>query len=307
MGLQDYDYLIVSRGGKNYKISGEDLKNDLCGVDGFFVEIWGEGFPNSTLTSSSGSTTTVVNGGGGYTRLLMVIPDSYTLQIRPQYYIGGSNVTTENIGGNRGSSGTTTQTGAGGDAAGIGINNQWLALVGGGGLGGYGASITYSSISYNNNVPFYNATYGSATSGGNGLGGYNALNPSAQPNVGGNATSSTSGTISQPDQSQPGVFASLNLIVSGAGGAGATPGTGGSSGAAGQGGKANIKIWQEQQILDGYLTSFPDIRMKYIDSADGINKTQAKIRISSLITGEFVDYFTNQDLLVSDILNILNN
>lgn len=333
MGLQDYDYLIVSRGGKNYKISGADLRNDLCGVGvlGFFVEIWGQGFPNTTLTASSGATTTVVNGGGGYTRLLMDIPNSYTLQIRPQYYIGGDNITTESIGGNAGTGDrTTTSIGVGGDAAGIGINGQWLAVVGGGGLGGYGVSINSSSVSYNGNTPFSVITYGNATAGGNGLGGYfvgtgnlsfdndgvtldqtsttfDNDNSSPQPDVGGDSSSSTSGTITQPDQSQPGYYISLNSINSGAGGAGAPPGTGGSNGAAGQGGGANIKIWEEQRILDGYLTSFPDIRMKYIDSENGINKDEAKIRITSLLTGNFIDYTTNQDLLVSDILDALGN
>lgn len=276
------------------------------GVYEFIIEIWGQGFSDSTLTSTSGQTSTVVNGGGGYTKLSMIVPVSYTLQIRPQYYIGGNNITTESIGGNLGTGNKiTTQIGVGGDAAGFGIDDQWLAVVGGGGLGSYTSVLTYSTISYNNNIPFTSFSFSNVSSGGNGLGGYNGTAPLSQPDVGGDASSSTSGSITQPSP-QPGVVAFISYVVSGAGGAGALPGTGGSGGTAGQGGEANIKIWEEQQVLDGYLTSFPDIKMTYVDSANGINKSSAKVRITSPITGSFIDYITNQDVLVSTLIPALN-
>lgn len=268
----------------------------------FYIELWGQGFTDQQFTSTLGGSITVNNGAGGYTKLLMLVPFSYTLQIRPEYYLGGSDVQTNTL---NGSTTTTTIVNAGGAAAGFGINDTWLAVVGGGGKGGYRSSLAFSNISYNNNVPFSNISYSSPLPGTNGLGGYNIVNPSEDPGVGSDSYSSSSGSIIQPDSSQPGSFGFFNNLTSGSSGSGSPPGSGGSSGAGGTGGGANIRIWAEQQILDGHLTSFPDIKMSYIESANGINESISKVRITSKFSGSFIDYTTNQDVLVSDLPSIL--
>lgn len=308
MAVQDTDLFVVSRDSINYKVQASELKSYIGLPDNqFYIEIWGDGFLPSTFQSIQNGTVTgsiaVVNGRGGYTKLSMEIPSTYTLQIRPEYYLGGSNVQTNTL---NGSTTTTTQVNVGGAAAGFGINGTWLAVVGGGGRGGYRSDVVFSTISYDGNVPYSNVTYSSPLPGTDGLGGYNITSPSAEPEVGGTSYSSSSGTLIQPDPSQPGSFGSFSNINSGAGGAGSLPGTGGSSGAGGTGGGANIRIWAEQQILDGYLTSFPDIRMKYLDSANGIHSSNAKIRITSKKTDLFVDYTTNQDVSVNDLITLLS-
>ena len=269
----------------------------------FYIEMWGQGFSDSQFTSLSNSiptgNITVNNGAGGYTKLLMAVPLSYTLQIRPKYYLGGSNITNDSSNGT-----TTTSSNIGGDSAGFGIDGEWMAVVGGGGLGGYRLFVNFSSISINNNTPWSYSTYSSPTPGGNGLGGYNMSNPTEFPQVGGNSVSSVSGFLSStPGVGAVGVF---NTVYSGSGGAGSPPGTGGSNGSGGAGGGANIKIWAEQQKLEGYLIAFPDINMKYIESANGINESAARVRITSKSNGSFVDYTENQDILVSDLPSILS-
>lgn len=268
----------------------------------FYIELWGQGFVDRQFTSvpnrTSAGTITVNNGAGGYTKLLMTVPFSYTLQIRPKYYLGGSNITTDSTTGS-----VTTSANIGGDSAGFGIDGEWMAVVGGGGLGGYRVSTNFSTISINGNTPWSYVTYSSPSPGGNGAGGYNALNPAAVPQVGGNSSSSVSGYF----RSTPGVGAVgfFNTVYSGAGGAGASPGAGG-NGTGGAGGGANIKIWAEQQILDGNLISFPEVKMKYVDSQNGINEASSRVRLTNKSNGYYVDYTQNQDIKVSDLPSILN-
>lgn len=308
MAVQDTDLFLVSRNSTNYKVQASELKSYIGLPDNqFYIDIWGDGFLPDTLESTENGTVTgsitVINGRGGYTRLSMEIPPTYTLQVRPEYYLGGSNVQTNTT---NGSTTTTTQVNQGGAASGIGIDGTWLAVVGGGGKGGYRSNTTFSNISYNGNVPYSNITYSSPYPGTDGLGGYNISNPTAEPGVGSESYSSSSGTITQPDPSQPGSIGFFTNINSGSSGSGSPGGSGGSGGAGGTGGGANIRIWYEQQILDGYLTSFPDIKMKYIDSSNGIHSSNAKVRITSKKTDLFTDYTTNQDVLVSDLITLLS-
>jgi hypothetical protein len=300
MTVQDTDLFLVRRGSTNYKVPASELRK-YFGAEDFIVEIWGRGFANQTFTGNGGgSSATVINGGGGYTRLSMKIPFSYTLQIRPIYYAGGSSINTDTF---NGSTTVTTVTNTGGAAAGIGINDTWLAIAGGGGLGGYSYSFFNSNVTINNNTPYYSASYSAGGSGTAGKGGYNVSNPTTVPGIGGNGSSNTTFSITNVAPGQNFIIGSGTII--GPGGGGIPPGPGGTSSVGGQGGGANIRIWYEKQILDGYLTSFPDVKMKYVDSADGINFSAAKVRITSRLTDNFVDYTTNQDVLVSNLISQL--
>ncbi len=297
MTVQDTDLFLVRRGSTNYKVPASELRK-YFGAEDFTVEMWGRGFANQQFTGiGGGSSAIVINGGGGYTRLSMKIPSSYTLQIRPIYYAGGSSINTETF---NGSTTVTTVPNAGGAAAGIGINNIWLAVVGGGGLGGYQYSYSNSFITINGNTPSFFSTYSSLGNGTGGKGGYNAVNPTAEPGIGGNGSNTSSGNIVSVAPGQ--VFAYGNGTIIGPGGGGAPPGAGGNGGI---GGGANIRIWYEKQILDGYLNSFPDIKMKFQGSSDGSHFSASTVRITSRLTDNFIDYTTNQDVLVSNLITQL--
>ncbi len=298
MTVQDTDLFLVSRDSTNYKVPASELRK-YFGAEDFTVEIWGRGFTNQQYTGSNGgASATVVNGGGGYTRLSMKIPSSYTLQIRPIYYAGGTRNTTQFDTYDGGASTTTSSTpDTGGAAAGIGINNIWLAVVGGGGLGIYQYSFTNSNITINGNTPYFYASNASLGSGTGGKGGYNLANPTAEPGIGASANSNITFFLTTVAPGQ--IYAYGNGTIGGEGGAGAPPGS------ARQGGGANIRIWYEKQILDGFLNSFPDIKMTFQNSADGSHFSAPKVRITSRLTDNFIEYTTNQDVLVSNLITQL--
>ena len=299
MTVQDTDLFLVRRSSTNYKVPALELKK-YFGAEDFIVEMWGRGFVNQQYTGSNGgASATVVNGGGGYTRLSMKIPSSYTLQIRPIYYAGGTRNTTQFDSYDGGASTTTSSApNTGGAAAGIGINNIWLAVVGGGGLGRYSYSFTNSNITINGNTPFFYATTSSLSAGTSGKGGYNLANPTAEPGIGASANSSLTFVLSTVAPGQ--VYSNGNGTIGGEGGGGATPGS-----SLSQGGGANIRIWYEKQILDGYLNSFPDIKMTLQNSSDGSHFSAPKVRITSKLTDNFIEYTTNQDVLVSNLITQL--
>lgn len=295
MTVQDTDLFLVRRGSTNYKVPASELRK-YFGAEDFIVEIWGRGFANQTLEGvNGGSSATVINGGGGYTRLSMKIPSSYTLQIRPIYYAGGTRTNNETY---NGSTTVTTVPNTGGAAAGIGINDIWLAIAGGGGLGRYSYGFINSTITINNNTRYYYVSYSSVSSGTAGKGGYNLANPTAEPGIGAGGTSGTDFNITNYGPGQN--YISGGGTIGGEGGGGVPPGS-----SLGQGGGANIRIWYEKQILDGYLNSFPDIKMKYVDSSDGSHFSASKVRITSRLTDNFIDYTTNQDVLVSNLISQL--
>lgn len=255
----------------------------------FIIEIWGEGIPNQSFNNTSdgviNSVTVVDNGAGGYTKLLMEIPESYTLQVRPNFYAGGTETI---IGTGNVAPGTLVIPSSGGDAAGIAINDIWLAVTGGGGK----ASYTRSGFSFSSGG-FFTSNFSASlvAAGGNGLGGYNLDDPLALPDVGGNSSASEFSNATDT------TFNS-SFSYEGSGGGGSPPG--GSN--PGGGGGANIRIWYEQNKLNGTLTSVPGVKMSYVDSADGINEGSPKVKITSVSTQKFIEYTTNQDVLVSDLL-----
>jgi hypothetical protein len=260
----------------------------------FFVELFGEGFANQSFTNLSDSIVTgnpvVQNGAGGYTKLLMQMPPSNILQIRPNFYAGGNdNVTsTGNV-----DPGSFVSVSSGGDASGIALNDTWLAVAGGGGKGSY----TLSASSVSGPGIFSNQfTYTPTGIGGNGLGGYNVSNPLASPSVGQDCnstqfSSASTGTVSTYN---------ANFDNNGASGGGAPGGTITPQDSGGGGG-ANIRIWYENNILDGYLTSFPAVKMTYVNSTDGAWEGSPKVVVSSPVTGLAVTFTTNTDITVREL------
>ena len=216
-------------------------------------------------------------GLGGYTKLTMIVPSNYTLQVRPSYYSGG---------------GGAVQT-RGGVASGFGIDNEWLAVVGGG--GGAGGNLLYSFET--RSLQFMGAQPGRPGSGGYGTG-----DPSnGQDGLGCVGTEPARDNL-------------YGLKETGAGGGGAPGGTSegtgrscngfwydpGGTGAPGYGGGGNIRIYKDQSILDGYLNIFPDVKMTYVTHSNGVSSA-AKVRITNTKTSSYTDYTSNTDIKVQDI------
>ena len=203
-------------------------------------------------------------GGGGYTKLDMTVPSSYI--ITTTSYAGGSTYV------------------IGGAGTGFSIGGEWMAIVGGGG----GAAGNYTVNSeYNPSLLFVSAGPG----GGGGAGGYDG---SGTGGVGGNASPQFTLYQSNP------YFA--NQRDGGSGGGGATGGAGGGT-SGGAGGTANIRIEHDQGILDGYLTVYPDIKMKYVSHSDGSSSSQI-VRITNYATGNSADYPASTTVPVSSIANL---
>ena len=185
-------------------------------------------------------------GGGGSTTLDMIVPTAYSLDINSPLtaFSGGANGY------------------LGGSSGGFSINNQWMAIAGGGG----GAGGSYNIDGAQNPALQYVST---GPAGGSGSGGY-----------GGSGSGSTGGNGSPGSTYFGG--SSYQYRESGGGGGGA-PGGAGGSGQSGGGG-ANIRIYNDQGITDGYLTFNSDIKMKYVTSSNGVNTAGAYAIITNYIT-----------------------
>jgi hypothetical protein len=210
-----------------------------------------------------------LGGSGGYTKLDMTVPTNYTLDLfSPQTVWSG---------------GPGYATGA--PSTGFSINEQWMAIVGGG--GGAGGSYTYIA---SNNPAFVSLN---ANPGGAGQGGF-----------GGSGTGSVGATGNGYNQivtTNPYWF---NDWYSGPGGGGA-PGGGSSpapNAAGGGGGGGNIRIRQDQGIQSGFLTVFPDIRMAYVTHSNGVS-TSARIVITNFETGRSRAYTSRQYVSAEEISN----
>lgn len=241
----------------------------------FEVELWGGKGANWTIGG-------LYSGGlGGYTKLKMIIPSNYTLQVRPSFQ--GSNP-----------GGTP-----GGSSSAILFENNWLAVVGGG--GGAGGSYAYDATNQQ-----FSLTGGNP--GGSGSGGFST---SGDPSLGQGGLSCSSSNGSNI----PGTLFIFGS-ASGAGGGGAPGGSsggtcccpppissGGGPSAGGQGGSGNIRIYRDQQILNGFLNLDNQIFMEYLTHSNGISSGN-KIRIKNLNSNGFIDYTTNADVPLIDISNI---
>ena len=207
----------------------------------FYIEIFGAKGNNFGINlngSPPAEDPARQGGGGGYTKLDMIVPTAYSLSINSPLtaFSGGTNVY------------------SGGSSGGFSINNQWMAIAGGG--GGAGGSYIFN---FNANPVLENVSTGPA--GGAGAGGYGG---SGSGSAGGN------GSPSRTDFSPtPNTY--YLQRESGGGGGGAPGGAGGSGQSGGGGGGANIRIYNDQGITDGYLTSNPDIKMTFVSSNNGVN------------------------------------
>jgi hypothetical protein len=256
--------------------TGQILSGSLFDVE-FDIEMWGgKGTDQGIFPTLLDPNSPQRKGGlGGYTKLTMIVPSNYILQIRPNYYSGG-------------------QWG-GGAASGFGIQDEWMAVVGGG--GGAGSSTLYSF-----NPAFFGPLSLGVNPGGAGSGGYGTGTPGTGQNG-----SACNGSEPASDQ-----LFGTRLTGGGGGGApgGLAPGAvsscngfwydpgGGSSG--GTGGAGNIRIYKDQSILDGYLIIFPDIKMTYVTHSNGIS-TGARVRVTNKKTGGFFDYTSSTDIKAFDI------
>jgi hypothetical protein len=187
-------------------------------------------------------------GGGGYTKLDMTVPTAYSLDINSPLtaFSGGANGT------------------FGGPSGGFSINGQWMAIAGGGG----GAAGSYIFNGSGGGLLFASA----GPAGGAGAGGYAG---SGTGSAGGNGSPSFT-SFGAPD-----FFADR---TAGGGGGGAPGGAGGSGQGGGGGGGANIRIFNDQGITDGYLTANPDIKMTYVTGSDGVNLGGAYVIITNYNT-----------------------
>jgi len=215
----------------------------------FFIEIFGSKGFDFGIQSYSGTPPAAdparKGGGGGYTKLDMTVPTAYSLDI---------NSPITSFGGGGDAPGSRPGSRPGGPSGGFSINNQWMAIVGGGG----GAAGFYDF----NGSSSPQLTVGGLINGGAGAGGYGG---SGSGSVGGNATPRF--TAVSPTTPW------YNEYVAGAGGGGAPGGAGGGDGGAGDGGGANIRIFNDQGITTGKLTVNPDITMTFITSSNGTNVT----------------------------------
>lgn len=265
--------------------TGQILSGSVFDVE-FDIEMWGGkgqdvsifpkdgGYPGSQNGVPNDSPSRK-GGLGGYTKLSMIVPSNYKLQIRPSYYSGG------NWGG--------------GFASGFGIDDEWLAIVGGGGGAGYNS--LYSFNPFNIGLQFMSANPGSSGSGGYGSG-----NPE-------NGENGSACNGSEPARDQL-----YGTRLNGGGGAGAPRGLAngevsscsgfwynpGGSGAGGSGGGGNIRIYKDQSILDGYLNIFPDVKMTYVTHSNGVSNA-TKVRVTNTKTGGFFDYTNNIDIRALEI------
>jgi hypothetical protein len=272
--------------------TGQVLSGFLLDVE-FSIEMWGgkgddvaifpkDGdYPGSSMGLSSDSPQRK-GGNGGYTKLDMIVPSNYTIQIRPQYYAGGE--------------------WGGGYASGFGIKNEWLSVVGGGGGAGFNSLYRFGPPEFGGGLQFF-----SANAGGNGSGGYSS---SGTPSNGNNGSAcngsepsrdnlygsrlSGGGGGGSPGGNSPGAVSSCNGFWYNPGG----------DGSGGTGGSGNIRIYKDQGILDGPLNIFPGVHMKYISSSTGSNNGGPKVRITNKRTGNYIDYTNNVNIRMIKIYKI---
>jgi hypothetical protein len=233
----------------------------------FFIEIFGAKGSNFGIQTPGGTPSPAdparQGGGGGYTKLDMTVPTAYSLDI---------NSPITSFGGGGPAPGSRPGSRPGGPSGGFSINDQWMAIVGGGG----GAAGFYDFNASSNPQ----LTVSSGPAGGSGAGGYGG---SGFGSVGGNATPRF--TAVSPTTPW------YNEYVAGAGGGGSPGGAGGGDGGSGGGGGANIRIFNDQGITTGYLTSNPDIKMTYITDSNGVNSEGAYAIITN--------YNTNNTYIIS--------
>lgn len=240
----------------------------------FYIEIFaGKGGDNTTSpTPLSPSSPQRLGGYGGYTKLEMIVPTAYNLELfSPQtVWSGGSG---------------SLNSGSGAPSNGFSIDNQWMAIVGGGG----GAGNYFTNYPQNSPPiqPFasYPGGAGSGGSGGSGTGSV-GTNGSFYDNI---------------IVAEWGYYARYS---SGGGGGGAPGGpsptaTNGNSGAGGGGGGV-IRIRNETPGTSGYLPSNPEIYMNLVTSSNGTS-TSARIIVTNFDTNGTRTYTSATTVPMNDV------
>ena len=227
----------------------------------FYIEIFGAKGSNFGINlngSPPAEDPSRQGGRGGYTKLDMTVPTAYSLDINSPLTVFSSGANFYR----------------GGPSGGFSINNQWMAIAGGGGGAGGGYIL---NLGANPALEFASA----GPAGGAGAGGYGG---SGSGSAGGNGSPSRTNFSPTPDYY-------YYQRDSGGGGGGSPGGAGGSGQGGGAGGGANIRIFNDQGITDGYLTSNPDIKMTYVTGSNGVNSGGAYAIITN--------YNTNRTYTVS--------
>ena len=242
----------------------------------FYVEVYAaKGGDNTTYpTPISPSDPSRLGGRGGYTKLEMIVPSTYSLQLfSPQTVWSGG--------------GGSLNSGGGGPSNGFSIDGNWMCIVGGGG----GAGNYFNNYPANSPPiqPFQSYPGGSGNGGASGSGtGSAGTNGSFYDNI----------IVAQ--------WGYYQRFSSGGGGGGAPGGSSptarnGSSGAGGGGGGV-IRIRNETPGTSGSLPSNPEIYMNLVASSNGTSSS-AKIVITNYDTGAIRTYTSSATVPVADINN----
>jgi len=271
--------------GKNYRLAYPSGIYVLGGVGGITdvtvdVELYGGKGDDYLLGPSAldPNSPSRKGGKGGYTKFRLILPNTYTLQVRPTY------VTANDPAFQRGGAGSAVL-----------LNDTWIGVVGGGGAAGGGFYY------YLEGSQFLSV---SANAGGSGQGGYGTGVPS-------NGASGSG--CSYSDASFYGGTESGN---GGAGAPGGTSGGTGCYGSpqnpgpngGGSGGGGNLRIYKDQSVTSGYLSVLPDVYMQYITHSNGTSPatwTEGQVKITNVSSGQSYTYTSDADVpLVSIADNI---
>ena len=278
----------------------------------FTIELWGgvgEDYtvydtrfagddPNGTVTPINSPQR--LGGAGGYTKLDMIVPPKYTLQLRPGSKPGGAP-----------GPGEPTYP-KGGACSEFFIDNEWMCVVGGGG----GASAQWQYT-----------TEASIRSFGGITGGFYSFDVFPGRNGEGGISGQGFGSVSQNGESGRTCINNDSLggfvvegdrwgsIICAGTGAGLPAGQaqlpictghynqqldlhykGGTPA-----GRGNIRINADKATTFGYLSIFTDISMVLNLGAPDFRRTQPLIKITNKETGNFREYTSQADVKVSSI------
>ena len=209
---------------------------------------------------------------GGFTRVDMIIPTAYTININdPTVRFPGGQATSPTWGPRRGGSST-----------GFSIDGEWMVIVGGGACPG-------AYYRFDSAFGYIGTTYFPAP-GANG--GVASPNGTGSPGGNGGYNRPFSGPTSFEDK------------CGGGGGGGAPGGPGGPTGDRGQpgtSGSSNIRIRRDQGINSGVLNINPEWSMSLVSSSNG-SQTAGNVTITNKDTGGS-QTFTSGSVPVADIAN----
>jgi len=215
-----------------------------------------------------------IGSNGGFTRVDMIVPTAYTVNINPPSVRKPGGRT----GGGQGAWGTYR----GGASTGFSIDGEWMVVVGGG-------ACPSAYYRFDSAFGYIGVTYNQAPGANGGV-----SNPNGTASAGGD------GGFFRPFQGPT----SFEDILGGGGGGGAPGGGGGPTrdrGQAGGSGASNIRIRKDQGVNSGVLNVNPEWSMSLVSSSNG-TQTAGNITITNLDTGGSRT-FTSGNVPVADIAN----